>query len=97
MRRRVQVTSDDTPPKELHLIGKRVEPALKELDRYLDRALLASVGEVRVVHGHGTGRLRDAVRDHLSGHAAVSSHRPGRQGRGRRRRHRRRHGGLMTG
>ena len=83
MRRRVQVDSNvDAPPKELHLIGKRVEPALKELDRYLDRALLASMGEVRVVHGHGTGRLRDAVREHLSGHAAVSSHRPGGKGEG---------------
>lgn len=74
--------SDDSPPKELHLIGKRVEPALKELDRYLDRALLASMGQIRVVHGHGTGRLRDAVRDHLNGHAAVATHRPGGKGEG---------------
>lgn len=83
VRRRVTVDSNvDTPPKELHLIGKRVEPALKELDRYLDRALLASMAQVRVVHGHGTGRLRDAVRDHLSGHAAVATHRPGGKGEG---------------
>jgi len=57
--------------RELKLIGRRVEPALDELDSYLDRALLASVEEVRVIHGHGTGRLRDAVREHLRSHPAV--------------------------
>jgi len=62
---------------ELHLLGKRVEPALRELDAYLDRALLSSRPEVRVVHGHGTGALRDAVREHLKRHPAVASQRPG--------------------
>ena len=62
---------------ELHLLGKRVEPALRELDDYLDRALLGSRREVRVVHGHGTGALRDAVREHLRRHPAVASQRPG--------------------
>lgn len=64
-------------PAELHLIGKRVEPALSELDDYLDHALLSARPEVRVVHGHGTGRLRDAVREHLRAHPAVASQRPG--------------------
>lgn len=83
VRRRVTVDSNvDTPPQELHLIGQRVEPALKALDRYLDRALLASMGQIRVVHGHGTGRLRDAVREHLKGHRAVATHRPGGKGEG---------------
>lgn len=63
--------------RELELIGKRVEPALAELDRYLDRALLASHDRLRVVHGHGTGRLRKAVRAHLQKHAAVAESRPG--------------------
>jgi DNA mismatch repair protein MutS2 len=65
------------PPAELHLLGERVEPALKRLDDYLDRALLASKSEVRVVHGHGSGQLRRAVREHLRGHPAVASHRAG--------------------
>jgi DNA mismatch repair protein MutS2 len=69
-------------PLELHLLGKRVEPALAELDDYLDHALLASRPEVRVVHGHGTGALRDAVREHLRGHPAVSSQRPGQRNEG---------------
>jgi DNA mismatch repair protein MutS2 len=64
-------------PAELHLIGERVEPALEALDEYLDRALRASRGEVRVVHGHGTGRLREAIRDHLRRHRAVASLRAG--------------------
>jgi DNA mismatch repair protein MutS2 len=64
-------------PPELHLIGMRVEPALEILDGYLDRALLASRKEVRVVHGHGSGRLRDAVRQHLRSHRGVAGIRPG--------------------
>ncbi len=78
----------DTPgvgsdlPRELHLIGRRVDEALDELDGYLDRALLASLDEVRIVHGHGSGRLRRAVREHLAGHRAVERHRPGRDDEG---------------
>ncbi|HKI86943.1 MAG TPA: Smr/MutS family protein, partial [Thermoanaerobaculia bacterium] len=62
---------------ELDLHGERVEEALERLERYLDRALLASYSEVRIVHGHGTGRLRRAVRTRLKSHPAVSSFRPG--------------------
>ncbi|HXO27884.1 MAG TPA: Smr/MutS family protein, partial [Thermoanaerobaculia bacterium] len=58
-------------PSEINLIGVRVEPALEQLDSYLDRALLASRRQVRVIHGHGTGRLRQAIREHLRSHAAV--------------------------
>jgi DNA mismatch repair protein MutS2 len=76
-RRRVETPDIDEAPSELHLIGQRVEPALAELDAYLDRALLANRTTVRVVHGHGSGRLRKAVREHLRGHRAVSAHRPG--------------------
>jgi len=53
-----------------------VEPALDSLDAYLDRALSAGREQVRVVHGHGTGRLRRAIREHLRGHPAVDSFRP---------------------
>jgi DNA mismatch repair protein MutS2 len=62
---------------ELHLIGQRVEPALEELDDYLDRAVRAGRPEVRVVHGHGTGRLREAIREHLRRHASVANLRAG--------------------
>jgi DNA mismatch repair protein MutS2 len=58
---------------ELNLIGQRVEPALELLDHYLDQAVLGSRQEVRVIHGHGSGRLREALRAHLARHPAVAS------------------------
>ncbi len=67
---------------EINLIGRRVEPALEELDRYLDRALLGARDSVRVVHGHGSGRLKAAVREFLRGHPAIDGLRPGRANEG---------------
>ncbi|MCB2193248.1 MAG: Smr/MutS family protein [Deltaproteobacteria bacterium] len=67
---------------DLNLIGKRVEEALPLVDKALDQALLAGRSEIRVVHGMGTGRLRAAVREYLSGHPAVSSFRAGQRGEG---------------
>ena len=64
-------------PSELQLRGERVESALERLDVYLDRALLGSLPEVRIVHGHGTGKLKQAVREVLEHHAAVAKWRPG--------------------
>ncbi len=70
--------ADDTgSASELNLIGMRVEPALDILDAFLDRSILAGLPEVRVVHGHGTGRLRQAVRDHLRTHPAAAAQRRG--------------------
>jgi DNA mismatch repair protein MutS2 len=69
-------------PRELLLVGRRVDAALDELDRFLDAAQLADHDEVRIIHGHGTGRLRSAVRGHLESHDQVRSHRPGRGGEG---------------
>jgi DNA mismatch repair protein MutS2 len=60
---------------ELHLVGQRVAPALDQLDDYLDRALRGNLERVRVIHGHGSGALRRAVREHLTGHPAVASYR----------------------
>jgi DNA mismatch repair protein MutS2 len=62
---------------EINLIGQRVEPALEQLDAYLDQALLASRKQVRVIHGHGSGKLRQAVREHLRGHRGISEIRSG--------------------
>jgi len=61
---------------EIVLVGKTVDEALPELDKCLDRAALAGRAELRVVHGHGTGRLRAAVRRFLAAHPLVASHRP---------------------
>lgn len=82
-RRKVSVaTSSDGGTQELVLIGERVEAAIERLDRVLDQALLAGSKTIRVVHGHGSGRLRRAVREHLRGHRGVSSHRAGGDGEG---------------
>lgn len=50
---------------EINLIGKTVDEALMELDKYLDDAYLAHLKSVRIVHGKGTGALRKAVQRHL--------------------------------
>ncbi|MPZ24427.1 MAG: endonuclease MutS2, partial [Dehalococcoidia bacterium] len=58
---------------EVHLRGERVEPALQRLERFLDDAFRAGYPTVRVVHGKGTGTMRQAVRELLSGHPLVRS------------------------
>lgn len=64
---------------EIHLLGMRVEPALIELDKYLDDALAAGVISVRIVHGKGTGQMRQAVWEYLRTHKGVGSYRLGEQ------------------
>jgi len=71
-----------SPPLELLLIGRRVDEALPELDKFLDACARDGRTEARVVHGHGTGRLRDGVRRHLRGHPLVASFRSGGAGEG---------------
>ena len=66
----------------LDLRGARVEEALEALGRYLDDASLAGLGSVTIIHGLGTGALRDAVRDAVAGHPLVRSARPGERGEG---------------
>lgn len=56
----------DTSYRELNLIGKHVEEAMEELDRFLDQAVMAEVTRVRVVHGHGMGVLKKAVAEALA-------------------------------
>jgi DNA mismatch repair protein MutS2 len=69
-------------PTSLDLRGARVEEALEMLDQYVDQASVAGAGRVTVIHGHGSGALRDALRTQLSGHALVKSWRPGERGEG---------------
>jgi DNA mismatch repair protein MutS2 len=65
------------PPMTLQLRGQRAEEALIELGKYLDRAYLARLPEVRIVHGKGTGTLRRVIREELQQHPLVASHRSG--------------------
>jgi DNA mismatch repair protein MutS2 len=57
---------------ELVLIGSTVDDAIDRIEKFLDAALLGDERRLRVVHGHGTGRLRDAVRAHLKRHPVVA-------------------------
>jgi len=62
-----------SPGLELDLRGQRAEDALAMLEDYLDRAFLAGMPFVRIIHGKGTGRLRQEVRAALKGHPHVKS------------------------
>jgi len=66
--------SRNTPPgTEVNLRGKLVEDGLDELERYLEKAYGAGLPFVRIIHGKGTGRMRDAVRSALKANPYVSS------------------------
>ena len=67
------LSSTKSPGIELNLRGKLVEDGLEELDRYLERAYSSGLLFVRIVHGKGTGRLRDAVRNALKSSPYVAS------------------------
>lgn len=60
---------------ELDLRGMSVEEGLEALDRYLDDAVLAGLSEARIIHGRGTGRLRQAVQAFLTEHVQVERQR----------------------
>ncbi|MFL5680222.1 MAG: endonuclease MutS2 [Chloroflexota bacterium] len=66
----------------LDIRGARVDEALDALDRYLDDAALAGLDRVTIIHGSGTGALRDAVRSEAGGHPLVKGVRPGERGEG---------------
>lgn len=67
---------------EINLIGKTVDEALGELDKYLDDAYLAHLHTVRIVHGKGTGALRKAVHNHLKHQKYIKSFHLGEFGEG---------------
>jgi DNA mismatch repair protein MutS2 len=60
---------------ELHLRRLTVDEALIKLDRYLNDAFMAGLSQVRIIHGKGTGTLRQVVREKLAQHPLVSSYR----------------------
>lgn len=67
----------DSGQSSLDLIGKRVEEALEILERFLDQTILGSRREVRLIHGHGSGRLKKAIREYVSTSPYVAGFRPG--------------------
>ncbi len=67
------IASTKSPSLELNLRGKLVDEGLDELEKYLERAYSAGLLFVRIVHGKGTGKMRDAVRNALKSSTYVSS------------------------
>ena len=67
---------------EINLLGRTVDEALAELDKYLDDAYLAHLPSVRVVHGKGTGALRTAIHNHLKRLKYIKEYRLGEYGEG---------------
>lgn len=68
----VSLSDGDTAVTELNVIGRTVDEAMEELERFLDRAFLSGAPRVRIVHGTGTGALRRALRGHLQTHPQVA-------------------------
>lgn len=72
----VQVRQRDEALTDLNLIGCTVDEALSSTDKFLDEALVAEQRVVRIIHGHGTGQLRRAIGEFLTGHPLVARFAP---------------------
>ena len=82
MRKKKHPTAPTPPVNEIHLRRLTVDEALLKLDQYLHDAFVSGLCQVRVVHGKGTGTLRQVVRDELAKHPLVKSYRSGEYGEG---------------
>ena len=79
---KIKMSKSASVSTEINLLGKTVDEALAELDKYLDDAYIAHLPSVRVVHGKGTGALRKAVHNYLRRQKHVDSYRLGEFGEG---------------
>jgi DNA mismatch repair protein MutS2 len=77
--RKYRVSKAERVSSSLDLRGERYEVAQSRLDKYLDDVFLAGLKQVEIIHGKGTGALREAVQSVLENHTHVSSYRLGRQ------------------
>ena len=60
----------------------RLEEAIEAAEKSLDQAVVAGAARLRLIHGHGTGRLRDGLRDHFRRHPSVARMRKGERNEG---------------
>lgn len=70
------------PQREINVIGLNVEEALMEVENFLDKAVMDNLEEVKIIHGAGTGRLRNAIAERLKRMRHVKEFRSGRYGEG---------------
>lgn len=67
---------------EIDLRGYNLDEALESIDKYLDDAIIAGLGEVSIIHGKGTGILRNGIHKHLRSNSRIKSFRLGKYGEG---------------
>lgn len=79
---KIKMSKSASVSPEINLIGKTTDEAISLLDKYLDDAYLAHLPSVRIVHGKGTGALRNAVQGHLKRLKYVKSYHLGEFGEG---------------
>jgi len=70
------------PVLEINVLGMTVEEAIYEVDNFIDRAVTDNLEEIKVIHGVGTGKLKNAIAQHLKRHKNVESFRLGKYGEG---------------
>ena len=79
---KIRMSKSASVSTEINLLGKTVDEAVAELDKYLDDAYIAHLKTVRIVHGKGTGALRKGVHNYLKRQKHVASYRLGEFGEG---------------
>ena len=79
---KIKMSKSASVSTELNLIGKNTDEGTSLLDKYLDDAYLAHLPSVRIIHGRGTGALKNAVHNHLKRCKYVESYRLGEYGEG---------------
>ncbi len=79
---KIKMSKSASVSTEINLLGKTVDEAIMELDKYLDDAYIAHLPSVRIVHGKGTGALRKGVHNYLRHQKHVKSYRLGEFGEG---------------
>lgn len=79
---KMNISKSSTISTEINLLGRTSDDAVMELDKYLDDAYISGLGQVRVVHGKGTGALRLAVHNYLRRQKHVKTYRLGEFGEG---------------
>ena len=79
---KIRMSKSASVSTEINLLGKTVDEAIAELDKYLDDAYIAHLKTVRIVHGKGTGALRKGVHNYLKRQKHVASYRLGEFGEG---------------
>lgn len=71
----IENTASKSISSEINLIGENVDTAIMALDKYLDNCTMAHLKQVRVIHGKGTGKLREGIHNYLKNSKYVSSYR----------------------